>query len=63
MPSFYGRGLRAYVMLRYNWGRRLALIGKYGLTRYFDRSTISSGLQRIDSPAKQDLDFMLRLTL
>lgn len=63
VPSFYGRGLRAYVMLRYNWGRRLALIGKYGLTRYFDRSTISSGLQRIDSPAKQDLDFMLRLTL
>lgn len=63
VPSFYGRGLRGYVVLRWDWGKRLALVAKYGLTRYFDRSEISSGLQRIDGCRKQDVELMLRLKL
>lgn len=62
VPSFYGRGMRLYALLRWDgWGGRLALVGKYGLTRYFDREEISSGLQLIRSSCKQDVELMLRL--
>lgn len=59
--SFYGRGVRCHAVLRCDlWKGRVALVGKYGLTRYFDREEISSGLQLIRSSAKQDIDLMFR---
>ena len=36
---------------------------KYGVTYYFDRDIISSALQQIFSPLKQDVSFQLRFDI
>ena len=36
---------------------------RFGLTRYFDRETIGSGLQQIDGTTKSDLELSLRWKL
>lgn len=58
-PAYYGRGLRAAVTLRGSWNG-LTLMGKYGLTHYFDRDAIGSGTQRIDSSSKNDISLQLK---
>jgi len=59
-PSYYGHGLRYAFMLRADIGKRLMAIAKIGVTDYFDRSTIGSGLQTIDGSAMADVDVQLR---
>jgi hypothetical protein len=36
-------------------GRHLALAAKLGVTNYFDRTTIGTGLQQIDRSSQADL--------
>jgi hypothetical protein len=43
--------------------RRLTITGKMGFTHYFDRATIGSGLQEINSASQTDLDLQLRYKL
>ena len=59
-PAYYGEGLRLHLMSKVNVSRRLSLTAKLGYTRYFDRSTIGSGLQQIDGPSQTDLDLQAR---
>lgn len=59
-PAYYGHGIRYALMLRADFGRRLMAIAKIGVTDYFDRATIGSGLQAIDHSAVADVDVQLR---
>lgn len=59
--NFYDPVLRTSAMMRLDWGRHFLLMAKYGLSRYFNTSDISSGRQRIDGPLKQDLYLQLRI--
>ncbi len=59
-PSLYGRGVRYTAMARAELPCRLTLLTKIGVTDYFDRSTIGSGLQTIDHSSKADVDVQLR---
>jgi hypothetical protein len=59
-PAFYGEGMRLMLMLQGALVSRLTLTAKVGLTRYFDRSTIGTGLQQINSSTQTDLDLQLR---
>lgn len=59
-PSFYGHGMRYSLCLRAAVGDKLLFIAKGGMTHYFDRSTISSGLQQIDSSTQSDIEMQLR---
>ena len=68
--AYYGQGLRSALTLR--WSDRLSksnqkkiwmLEFKYGVTYYFDRDLISSALQQIASPLKQDISCQLRFDL
>ena len=59
-PAFYGEGMRLMLMLQGALVSRLTLTAKVGLTRYFDRSTIGTGLQQINSSSQTDLDLQLR---
>ena len=59
-PSFYGRGMRCGLFARADLSCRLMFILRCSATRYFDRSTISSGLQQIHSSMMSDLDIQLR---
>lgn len=60
MGTFYGEGLRYWVMVRVGIGQRLALTAKIGVTDYFDRSSIGSSYQRIDASSQADMDVQLR---
>ncbi len=57
--SFFGHGCRAYALAEVSLPLNLTAVAKLGFTRYFDRDTIGSSLQTIDSPSQTDLDIML----
>jgi hypothetical protein len=60
-PSFFGKGLRAACVLKWNVNDHWTLQGKLGWTHYLDRSTIGSGLDLIDGSSKTDLNILLRM--
>ncbi len=62
-PSFSGEGLRLALQARANLSAHWTVIAKVGHTRYFDRSTIGTGLQQIDGRQMTDLDLQMRLKL
>ncbi|MCX6286572.1 MAG: helix-hairpin-helix domain-containing protein [Bacteroidetes bacterium] len=63
MPSYYGRGIRACIFVRYACGRHLVFSLKEGLTRYNDKNIISSGLDEIDTNWKLDLTLQFQIRL
>lgn len=62
-PSFFGEGMRTALQLRANLSDQWMVIAKLGCTRYFDRSTIGTGLQQLNSHSMTDLDLQVRLKL
>ena len=60
---YYGKGIRYALMARAEIGKRFTLSAKMGVTNYFDRSTISSGLQQVDASSMADLLLQLRVQL
>jgi hypothetical protein len=60
--SYYGTGLRYYLLLQYNHKRmpQLILTGKLGASYYFDRSTIGSGASLIEANHREDLQLQVR---
>lgn len=60
--SFYGTGLRYYLLLQYNHKRmpQLILTGKLGASYYFDRTTIGSGASLIEANHREDLQLQVR---
>ena len=61
VPSFYGKGERYTLNVRYAWKDQLVLQAKYAYTHYRDRETIGSGLEQINGYRKNDLYFQIRL--
>lgn len=61
MNSFYGKGTRLAVNLRYDCNNWLMIQGKWGWTHYTDRNRISSGPEEIMGNNKADLQFQLRI--
>ena len=63
MPAFYGEGIRYSLMVSHQFGKRLSLTGKLGVTDYFDRSTMGTGYQQVNGSSMTDLLLQLRLKL
>lgn len=61
MPSFFYKGTRLAVNVRYEVNKHIILQVKYGTTRYLNRDKISSALEEIDGSTKSDLYLQLRL--
>ena len=61
MPSFFYKGARLAVNVRYELNKHFIFQAKYGVTHYFNRDKISSGLEEIDGSTKSDLYLQLRL--
>lgn len=59
-PSFYGHGLRATINAKAKVGNNLLLVAKLGTTHYFDRDTISSGLQAINGSTQTDFELQVK---
>ena len=60
---YYGHGIRYTLMARAEIDKRFTLSAKMGVTNYFDRSTISSGLQQVNASSMADLLLQLRVQL
>lgn len=58
--SFYGKGMRYALSAKVNLKEHLLLMAKLGLTHYFDRNHISSGLQEIQGSTQADLEVQLK---
>lgn len=64
IPSLYGHGMRGVVAGRWVlWQRRFSVELLYGIIRYFDRHSQSTGMQEIRSAWKNDLSVQLRLKI
>ena len=60
--SYYGHGIRLATTLRYTFPSSHWMIeAKYALTHMLDRNSISSGLQEILSPTRQDISVQVRM--
>lgn len=59
--SLYGRGMRFYLLARYNLKDRFTFGLKYSVTAYVDREAVGSGYELIDNPYRQQLRLQVRL--
>ena len=50
-------------MARYHLTKSMMLAAKMGVTDYFDRTTIGSGLQQIKASSKADIELQLLINL
>lgn len=57
--SYYGEGLHTTLLLRQKLAERLSVIFQFSSTRYFDRSTIGSGLEEILHNHREDVQLQL----
>ena len=62
-PAYYGYGIRYSMMAQVDMGKHLRLATKLGVTNYFDRSTIGTGLQQVDQSSLADLLVQLSVKL
>ena len=58
-PAYFGHGFHGSLYGSYTVNRHLSLTAKLTTTHYFDRSTIGTGLQQIDSSTQTDLDLQM----
>lgn len=63
IPSYYYKGSRAYLMLRYKFFRKFDLWVRYGVFLYDDRTSIGSGSEMIEGNTKTDITVQLRMKL
>ena len=61
IPSFYGKGERLALNLRYELNEHFIFQAKYGMTHYRDRKVIGSDLELIEGNQKNDLYLQLRI--
>lgn len=59
-PMFYGKGIRYYLFFRQDFHPHWMIIAKVGVTNYFDRNSIGTGLQTIHHSSQADLDLQFR---
>ncbi len=60
LPSFYGKGIRVALFMRYDFNRYLTGLVKISQTKYADRKEIGTGLEKIDGDKKSDINLQLR---
>jgi hypothetical protein len=60
IPSFSNRGIRYYLVCKYELSRLLTMWIKLAQTRYYDIDTIGSGLEEIQGSTKTNISWQLR---
>ena len=59
-PAYYNRGMKAYIVLRYNIHRNISTWFRVSNLFWSDREEIGSGLERIDGKSRTDIKVQLR---
>lgn len=63
IPSYYYKGIRTYLMFKYEFGRRVDLWFRWDLFSYANRDTISSGLEEIQGSDRNTIKVQLKIKL
>jgi hypothetical protein len=61
IPAYFGRGQRAYCLLKYSVGRKMDIWFRVSQTWFRDRDQIGTGLEMIDGNQRTDLVAQIRL--
>lgn len=61
IPSFQGKGMRWYLLLRYTMNKNIDIWARLAQTSYINQTIISSGLDEINSNHKTELKLEMRL--
>ena len=60
-PAYFNRGVRAYIVLRYNIHRNISAWFRVSNLFWSDREEIGSGLETIDGKSRTDIKLQVRL--
>jgi hypothetical protein len=63
LPSYYGTGIRNFILLEYNVNKKLTLWLRYARTRYTTGDTISTQEDEIKGNTKDDIKIQMRIKL
>jgi len=63
IPSYYNRGVRTYLMAKYDLGKSVDIWVRWGLWSYQNVDAISSGLEEIEGNQKMDIKLQLKIRL
>lgn len=61
IPSYYYRGSRAYILVKYSLGRNIDLWFRYAQTYYNNKQIIGSGLDEIQGKLKSEIKAQIRV--
>jgi len=62
IPAYYYKGSRTYFLVKYRARKNLEYWFRIAHTLYVDRTTMGSGLDLINNPAKTEVKFQIRYT-
>ena len=60
LPSFYGKGIRTSLHVRYDFNKYLTAFVKISQSKYMDRDEIGTGLEMIAGNKKSDMNMQIR---
>lgn len=63
IPSYYNKGIRTYIMLKYDLGKKMDFWLRWGLFSYANQDEISSGLEEIIGSEKSTVKLQLKIKL
>ncbi|WP_027418315.1 ComEA family DNA-binding protein [Crocinitomix catalasitica] len=63
IPSYYNKGIRTYLMLRYDIGNKIDVWLRYDLWSYANQKDISSGLEKINGSEKSTVKIQLKIKI
>ena len=63
IPAYSGRGVRNYLLVQYQLGRKIDVWTRIARTTYYDRNIIGSSLETIDGDKQTELKLQLRYKL
>jgi len=62
-PAYYGKGMRAYLLLQYQFNKKIAMWLRWSQTQYTDRESIGSGGNTIAGNTQSEAKFQVRIKL
>ncbi|MGV6860459.1 MAG: hypothetical protein ACWA41_01740 [Putridiphycobacter sp.] len=63
IPSYYYKGMRTYIMAKYEFSDRVDFWVRWGVYSYVNQTEISSGLEQIEGSKKSDIKLQLKIRL
>ncbi len=63
IPSYFYKGIRTYLMAKYEIGQNIDIWLRWGLYSYANQSELSSGLEKIEGSKKSEVKLQIKIRL